>query len=155
MTGFNLEKWESENRSRIAAYYQTRDQFPDDYDPADAMTKATGIFSARYDNWDRPDDMNLWTGDLAQDLYSEEIWEFLDYDDFENVIRRGSLEMGHKHGEVRVRTLNNFRLKHYPTSVKTSMGHYPIWGVIDVLVLPSKFNNLKTELDPHGIPYNF
>lgn len=161
-TYFDLEKWESENRDRIGLYYRTRPTMPDNYDWKAAIDKAADIVTTHRDRPSIFDNkgMNLWQDDLPQMVRDEEVWEFFDYPEFKDVIERGSGASGHKYGEVRMRTFSLDPLKEFPASTRSGVASchcgpvWPIWGVTDITVFPSQFNNMKTELDPHGIPYN-
>ncbi len=138
-TYFDLEKWENENRDRIGLYYRTRPIMPDGYDWRAAIDKATKTILEHAGSWTKPKDMNLWRQELPQMVQPADVWEFFDYPEFEDVV---------KHRRIKTWSLDP--LKEFPAAFDS----WPIWGVTDVTVFPSQFNNMKTELDPHGIPYN-
>jgi hypothetical protein len=142
---FDNDEWDSENRHRIAAHYQARPDMPDDYDWQDAIQKAADLVAAKWERYDKPEEMNLWAADLPSMVTPEDVWEFFDYPEFAEVVRRGTVT-GRVSDAIKVLTLDPF--PQFPAA----SGPWAIWGVTDVWAFPSRFNNLQTETDPYGTP---
>lgn len=146
------QSWEEANRGAIAEYYQTIKRMPEGYDYRAAMERAVSYMVERFDSsWSRgaragTTRMNLWAQDMMTMVFPEDVWEFFDYPEFIDVLKRGSLADTRRYGEIRFESFSwqPFE-KVFPATV---------YGVVDLFWFPSQFNNTRTKNSPFGISTN-